>query len=471
MSVLFISAAVAFSPPHPKTYVPRMNEVYDHKNPIDDPRPIQKNFGPDTVLPKEIWDHLTHDVEVMKAAWSDLVGFKAPDLVGKIAPDIKPGKYSLEDVKNNPGFDELLLPPLKFRLRPAGPPFVCSIQNFEIIPPRQYYWALPISEETKKNIGKTQLDEDGYIKTETWGAGYPFPKPSGKFKGRQLIYNHLSKYSNWGGDQHGYIKGFSFNKNLRIEGENEIEVLGVRSKGRLLFEPYDWISEAAKERLQTRIVAVVYQSPRDIRGLVWHQTYFADPRELDQLLMWLPSYRRIRKQSATDSQDPSPGENATADDSEGFAQKLTPDRFPMKFDIIDEREYLTVALQTTGDEYVDSTDGYAMKNIKLERRPFYVIQVTELDPNYVYSKRIIYMDKETFFIPVTDCYDQKDRLYRSIWWHQSFIPEAGMIANVGGYFIATDYVDEQSNFSVEWNIPAAYPPDDVSLKGVMKLAK
>lgn len=44
MSVLFISAAVAFSPPHPKTYVPRMNEVYDHKNPIDDPRPIQKKF-------------------------------------------------------------------------------------------------------------------------------------------------------------------------------------------------------------------------------------------------------------------------------------------------------------------------------------------------------------------------------------------------------------------------------------------
>jgi len=470
-AVMFASAVPAYTPPDPETYVPRMDTVLKQKQSIDDPRPIQKNYGPGAVLPPEFWNHLTHDVQEMKDVWSALVGFKAPEVVGQIAPEITPGKYTLADVKNKPGLNELLIPPLKLRLRNPGPPYVCAIEAFEIIPTRQLYWGLPIAEATRKNKGKAKLDKDGFIIAETWMAGYPFPQPEGKYKARKLIYNHLSKYSNWGGDQAWYIKGFGFNKNLRTESDNSIEVIGLRAHGRVLFEPYGWVSAAAEKRSQKSIAAAVYNSPRDVKGLVWHITTFNDPQTLDQSLMWVPSIRRIRKLSATDTQDSAPGENATMDDTQGFSQKMTPDRYPMKFEITEDREYLTVAFQEIGDEYVDSKDGYAFKNAKLERRPIYTILVTELDKNYVYSKRIIFMDKETFFIPVTDCYDQKDRLYRSIWWHQCFIPKAGIIANVGGYFIAADHVDEQSNFSIEYGIPANYQPGDVSLKGVLKMAK
>ena len=35
-------------------------------------------------------------------------------------------------------------------------------------------------------------------------------------------------------------------------------------------------------------------------------------------------------------------------------------------------------------------------NFEWERRPIYVVELTELDKSYVYSKRVLYIDKETF---------------------------------------------------------------------------
>ena len=54
------------------------------------------------------------------------------------------------------------------------------------------------------------------------------------------------------------------------------------------------------------------------------------------------------------------------------------------------------------------------RNIEFERRPVYVVQLTQQDPNYVYSKRIMYIDKETFYLFYVENYDQKKRLYRSL---------------------------------------------------------
>ena len=51
--------------------------------------------------------------------------------------------------------------------------------------------------------------------------------------------------------------------------------------------------------------------------------------------MYIPSLRRIRKLSATDSQDPVMGQDVIYDDNEGWMQKISPVRYPYKYEILE----------------------------------------------------------------------------------------------------------------------------------------
>jgi hypothetical protein len=42
--------------------------------------------------------------------------------------------------------------------------------------------------------------------------------------------------------------------------------------------------------------------------------------------------------------------------------------------------------------------GYIIKNLQLERRPCWVVQTTQLDKNYVYGRRVWYVDKEMLYL-------------------------------------------------------------------------
>ncbi|MBW2370467.1 MAG: hypothetical protein JRH15_21560, partial [Deltaproteobacteria bacterium] len=80
--------------------MPSFDEFTKNKRYFDDPRPFKNTIGPYQVCPKEIIDVLTFDVEKMKTAWVEVVGFRAPDVVGKISPEIKLGKYTWQEVQN-----------------------------------------------------------------------------------------------------------------------------------------------------------------------------------------------------------------------------------------------------------------------------------------------------------------------------------------------------------------------------------
>lgn len=120
-----------------------------YKQIFDDPRPWAKEFYT-KVLPPTIYKKLTYDMEAMKKAWAEAIGFKAPDVVGKIAPEIKPGKYSYKDKEKYPGLKELMIPYFYERFKPGGPPFAGNFSEITIVPTRQYYVNLPLAEATKK---------------------------------------------------------------------------------------------------------------------------------------------------------------------------------------------------------------------------------------------------------------------------------------------------------------------------------
>lgn len=456
--------------PDPRSYTPPRSKVEQEKRFYDDPRPFLKKLGPAQVVPPEIWNLVIADPEEMKRLWAELVGFKAPDLVGKIAPEIKPGKYTYKEVQANPGFKKLMWPAIYETIKPGGPPFAGNMPEIEVIPTQQYYVNLKVAQATKENLGKAKLDQNGYMITDSWVAGIPFPQPSGPHAGRMLLHNWEVRYSDWGQDMVQYGFAYGYTKDLREDNVIGLNVGIARLAGRVIFPPYGWMDKRAKERWERDAALISYTEPRDLYGTTLQAIYFLGPDIMDQQLMFIPSLRRVRKLSATDTQDPIGGADAIYDDGLGFRQKLSPNRYPYDCKILEEREYLMPVRVDDGSGYV-TKEGKELHNVLFERRPIYVLEMIQKDPNYVYGKRIMLIDKETFMIYHVANYDQKGRLYRTSDINYSWWPEAGIFSWMGAYFIGKDHIDLHSTIQLTYQLPAPWTRGDISLKGMLRRAK
>ncbi len=455
--------------PHPDTYVPSTAEIAKHKRLINDPRPVMKTFGVHKLVPQSMLDEMKWDVEEMKKLWSELVGFKAPDVVGKVAPEIKPGKYTWEEVAKAPGFKKLFPEGYLERIRKAGPPLAGVFEEIEIIPTRQYYMPLPVAKATQQNLGKTKLDEQGYLVEDTWESGYPFPRPSGKHMVQQIMNNHLLNYTGFGGNIYFSENVMGWNKNLKVDFNNRYSNTMARLNGRVNFTPYGALSDRSRKRKELLGTVITYDLPRDIAGQTLMSISFYPKDKYSQNVMYLPAFRRVRKLSSTDTQDPMVGFSNSLDDIAGFAQKMSPDSFPIRYELESEGEFLVPA--ATEDGSFTYTPEGAIVGQKFERRPMWVVRLVELDPNYVYSKRILYIDKETLTINLTYMYDQKGRKYRTFEQGFSWQPEFGVYSNGGGWIYAADHVELHSELSVSYELPAVYTSRDISIKKMMRRAK
>jgi hypothetical protein len=319
-------------------------------------------------------------------------------------------------------------------------------------------------------MGKTKLDQKGYIVNESWQGGYPFPRPSGDTKAQKIMYNVEKRYVAWGqnfillGWYHGYTKS------LTKDFDGTFTVSQVRLAGRCIFPPFGWYDDRAKSRGEYRTFLVRFPSPRDVAGTAQSGVYYLDTDRADQLMLYIPSLRRIRKMSSTDSQDPIMGQDLIYDDNDGFLQKFSPTRYPYKYELLEEREFLIPSPTMDGSEYFDS-EKLECHGLKFERRPMYVVQLIQLDPNYVYSRRIFYIDKETFKFVHVENYDQKGRLYRTWDSNYSFCPEMGAFSWSGALMVYRDHLDLHTTVAQPYQLPACYTRSDLSLVGLLKKAK
>jgi len=166
--------------------------------------------------------------------------------------------------------------------------------------------------------------------------------------------------------------------------------------------------------------------------------------------------------AASDTQDPRG--DSTYDDTAFLAQKITPKKFPYKYDIIEEREYLIPFAYATAKAWVDSKNGYAIRDLQVMRRPCYTLQLTQLDPNYIYSKRIYYVDKENFDITWGEYYDQEGRLYRMSLIAYVFYPECGMATPYGQPSLKRDFVDFHASMQPTTAVPVNFDRSAFTMK-------
>jgi len=148
--------------------------------------------------------------------------------------------------------------------------------------------------------------------------------------------------------------------------------------GRVYFPPLGWFDERAKRNGEFSAFAYVNFEPRAMTGMRVLQYHYHDPDKLDSLMIYVPSLRRMRKMSASDTQDPQG--DLTYDDSDMMSQKITAKKYPYKFEIIEEREYLIPLAYASVPQWVESKNFYALRGTRFQRRPIYVLEMTNWIP-------------------------------------------------------------------------------------------
>lgn len=451
----------------------RHDELLKIRKSTDDPTPLFKevNYLKDWVS-KELWDQITHDPEEAGRAWEKARGFKAPDVTGTIAPEIKPGKYTLADKERLP-FKELMPAHLYARFNEPGGQgqnHGGNFTEFEVIPTRQYYPPYGFSMDTIKNEGKARLDEKGYADELTFEAGMPFPKPSGPHAGWQVIHN-FDMATPVFEDAVGVMYDLGIDNSFKKDRDGLYKYYILRTARRSVLEPKGRWYDARAERLQENMVSYsVLYAPRDMYGNAYYTASYDAPDTQDKILFYTPLLRRIRMYTTTDNQDQALGMDYAGDDDAFLAQDLRPDLYPYETKILEEREFLVPACTIDGEAWLDSKNKFLWRNLKFERRPCYLIEMKQLDSNYIYSKRLYWVDKETFVPFVGEFYDQKGRLWRSQNTQYVFYRAMGYF----GWFQtwAFDHIDVHTSFITSYEYPGEnMDRNEITPKRLMQAVK
>lgn len=449
-------------------FKPKFERWYEEKKFFDDPRPVLKNYPLQEIIPAEDYATLVHDTGEMSRAWEEAVGFKSPDIVGKLAPEIVFGTYHCRDKDKHPGLKELMLPLHYERFNESAPPFACNFQEIEVVPTRRVYHTLPVARATLNNMGKTQLDSQGYLIEATYQSGYPFPRPSEPFKAQQVVYNFRERYMGLDCGIYTIQRGKTWDAGWREIFDFTAEAWGLRLSGRVS-PPEGWYDERARKRGEYRMINMNYLSPRDQYGNVTWLLTRRGTEDANEMMIWLAQLRRLRKLSGTDTQDTAAGMSLILDDMDGFSQKLSPTVYPYEYRMVAEREYLVPRYTPDGTEYL-SEEKLELRNVRMERRPLYVVEMIQKDPRYVYGKRVLYIDRETFSLIMIENYDQKARLWRTFEETYSFYPELGFI-NMHST-ILRDYQEPETTYMDMINVqPLWMSREEATIRAVEKAGK
>ncbi|MDY6862426.1 MAG: DUF1329 domain-containing protein [Thermodesulfobacteriota bacterium] len=334
------------------------------------------------------------------------------------------------------------------------------IEKRTYLPPRGFAAA------TAKNRGRLKVGKDNTM-IGNWQGGAPFPDPK---TGAELGWNVYRRREcaeefkvdfTWRFfdkfiDQERSFKNFFHKKNYI--GRTDIDPIPV-IPGK---EDVYW-----KE-------SMLVTAPFDVKGFSMIRVHYEDISKGDDVFSYIPALRRIRRLTGSDVTDPVLGADSCYDDFEGWHQNMKKE---MTFKNLGTREFLVPSYYTKKppEPYQEGS----LFNVDWELRPLYMVEVNMNDPNYAYSKKIFYVEKErgTYEIAYGENFDQKGRLWRT------------------GYTMIIRYYDPKSHNTNYWgcifsthtdkhtSVMPAVPGDNLNLhdvfipemcfsvKGLLKMAR
>jgi len=288
--------------------------------------------------------------------------------------------------------------------------------KIEVVEPTPVVVRKAYTDATEQYSAQVKLAEDK-LSLENWVAGKPFPNidPSDPDAADKIMFNYEARWgetddvdlTNFDADTGSIGRdgaGLSVEKHFILDHFRRLFFVG-----RLSVDPkptYEPNKDGAryKESLHPII------EPFDLKGTGFTYYRYLDPQRHDDSWLYLPQLRRVRRLSSAQRSDALFGQDTDVDSYGGYAGAIG----WMEWKFLGEKEIL--AAMHARNWPVKWGEGHAdfMFDDVWEKRQVYVVEGKSKLPQYAYSKRVIFVDKEAFVIPYSDIYDTAGELWK-VW--------------------------------------------------------
>lgn len=337
---------------------------------------------------------------------------------------------------------------------------------------------------TEANLGKVSLGAQvGEI--NGWEAGRPFveePQSSDARAGEKLAWNYKYGY-NWGDNAAIYPFYWKYRdmESNEVERTLKFNFHFLNYKGRVNQAPLPNV-EPNPSDLYRAIYLQVLQ-PYDVKNtqLLIHRA--SDDLRRDNAWLYLGFQRRVRRLATGQVTDAFLGSDLMIEDFEGYNGRVS----DMKWRYVETRNVLLPFYNHNEMELDTEThkddDGYQVvsfggkggcfPNVTWQLRKAYVVEAEPIDENHPMSKRVFFMDAQTFTIPRTNIYDRAGKLWK-VWMIGQAHPDHHLPANKGSGVSIDDMfsmIDVQANHCTTGQFKGQVDPElnPVSLFTVQNL--
>jgi len=274
-------------------------------------------------------------------------------------------------------------------------------------------------EATERYAGQVSIDDQHML--SNWVAGQPFPDvdPNDPLAAEKIMYNfERTHYFTETLDLHLvdadtgalYIDAKG-RKHYNVERHFVPEWLRVfRFQGRLYHEPNPTY-EPNHDKVFYKAGLYPLIEPFDLKGVGGISFRYLDQHDQDDTWLYLPMVRRVRRMSTNQRSDALFGQDIDVDSFGGYAGQIP----WFEWRLLGQRPMLASLHGERLPPEPCEGDGGMTFCEKWEMRPsVWVIEGKSKSPGYAYGKRIIFVDKETNIITVSDLYDRGGELWKVV---------------------------------------------------------
>jgi hypothetical protein len=370
-------------------------------------------------------------------------------VVGAARADVSPGDTVGPDSADK--VKDLISPAMMWCVKRGWP--------MKIVAPKRIEWPQAYKEATEKYSGQVKLSADGND-VENYVAGLPFPTidPNDPQVAQKIMWNY--SYNSLTTDDVDLRNFDADTGSIADRGPMTVERHFLLDHfrrlfwtGRLYVEPKPEKPNPNGYRAQQGLYPIL--EPFDLKGVGALGNRYNVSSKQDDSWLYLPSLRRVRRLSTAQRSDALFGQDTDVDSYYGYSGHIA----WMDWKFLGEKEVLgAYHAQNYPVKWDDKVD-WAF-NDDWEKRKVYVVEGISKLPQYAYSKRVLFIDKESWTVPFTDIYDQSGELWK-IWVNNfSFrnkAPTGGAIdysPDEMGFIPAIVMVDVQLEHATKASLPS-----------------
>jgi hypothetical protein len=283
----------------------------------------------------------------------------------------------------------------------------------KIVPTKKVELRRAFVEATEKYASQVKMSADG-LRLQNYVAGRPFPNidTSDPMVAMKIMQNFAYAIAFDDLDLRNFDADtgpISTERPLQVERHFLIDHFRrLYYIGRLYVDPKPEIPN--KEGYQYKETLHPLIEPFDLKGVGFTYYRYIDPAKQDDSWLYLPSLRRVRRLSTAQRSDALFGQDTDQDSYGGYAGALA----WMDWKFLGEKEVLgAFHTEHFPVKWAPGAADWAFDDA-WEKRQVYVVEGVSKLPQYAFSKRVLYVDKDIYAVPYADMYDRAGELWK-IW--------------------------------------------------------